>query len=156
MIPISIYKSKVENTGPNWSGPVVQVAFRSKNWSHLLKRIHKDGKAVVAIVSDVYMPNYCSSTEKQWKITLLHVRPTCPGHIRVVKNRLLCSSDIVLLFYIHEMVFRPVILRQNWNKWQFPISDGPICHFLCLFIIIHWSVSRKLQKIRLWLKTTSL
>ena len=24
MIPISIYKSKVENTGPKWSGPVVQ------------------------------------------------------------------------------------------------------------------------------------
>ena len=50
MIPISIYKSNVEKTGPDWSGPVVQVAYSGqKNESRLLKWIHKDEKAAVAI-----------------------------------------------------------------------------------------------------------
>ena len=38
MIPISIYKSKVENTGPNWSGPVAQVAFKVKKWIPFAKK----------------------------------------------------------------------------------------------------------------------
>ena len=29
MIPISVHLSKVENTGPNWSGPVVQAVRKS-------------------------------------------------------------------------------------------------------------------------------
>ena len=153
MLPISISKLKVTNIGPDWSGPLVPVAIRWKNGCCLLKRIYKDEKEAMVILPDIYTPNYWSSTEKQWKSILLHVRPICPGHIRVVKNRLLCSSDLVLFFYIHEMAFWPVILRQNWNKCHFSSLRWFNMSF-SLFIISHWSISRKLQKIRLWSKRT--